>query len=97
MCLMRPGAVDARHFPDPQAFRPERWLSAMAGRGRSSAKRVAMPFGAGPRTCPGRYLALSEMKMVIAMLLGAFDIEDVTTPDGGDAASGSRSRCRRWG
>ena len=36
-----------------------------------------MPFGAGPRTCPGRYLALLEMKMALAMLLGSFDIESV--------------------
>jgi cytochrome P450 len=85
MCLMRPAAVDAAHFPDPQAFRPERWLAAEGtGRAAGSAKRVAMPFGAGPRTCPGRYLALSEMKMVAAMLLGAFDIADVSTTDGTD-------------
>ena len=82
MCLMRPAAVDAAHFPDPQAFRPERWLSGAAGHAPGSAKRVAMPFGAGPRTCPGRYLALSEMKMVAAMLLNAFEIADVSTADG---------------
>jgi cytochrome P450 len=44
-----------------------------------------MPFGAGPRICPGRYLALLEMKMAMAVLLGNFDIEDVTTPDGLEA------------
>jgi cytochrome P450 len=44
-----------------------------------------MPFGAGPRICPGRYLALAEMKMVIAMLFASFGIKAVTTPDGGDA------------
>jgi cytochrome P450 len=41
-----------------------------------------MPFGAGPRICPGRYLALAEMKMVLAMLLASFRIESVDTPDG---------------
>jgi cytochrome P450 len=44
-----------------------------------------MPFGAGPRICPGRYLALAEMKMALAMLFGSFDLESVTTPDGGEA------------
>ena len=44
-----------------------------------------MPFGAGPRLCPGRYLAILEMKMVMAMLLSGFDIEAVTTPDGREA------------
>ena len=42
-----------------------------------------MPFGAGPRVCPGRYLALLEMKMVMAMLLSQFSIEYVGTADGG--------------
>ena len=41
-----------------------------------------MPFGAGPRVCPGRYLALLEMKMALAMLLAHFDIVAVDTPDG---------------
>jgi len=82
MCLMRVGPTDARHFPEPQAFDPARWL---AGPSASSAKRVAMPFGAGPRLCPGRYLALLEMKMVMAMLLSRFEVESVTTPDGGEA------------
>ena len=81
MCLMRAGATDERRFPDAQAFEPQRWLSANA----NSPKRVAMPFGAGPRLCPGRYLALLEMKMVTAMLFGGFEIESVTTPDGADA------------
>ena len=85
MLLMRPAATDERHFPNAQAFDPARWLAdAAPGRAANSAKRVAMPFGAGPRLCPGRYLAMHEMKMAIAMLLGGFDIESVATPDGGE-------------
>jgi cytochrome P450 len=82
MCLMRPAAVDERHFRDPAAFDPSRWLADP--RAAASAKRVSMPFGAGPRLCPGRYLAVMEMKMVIAMLLGSFDIESVAAPGGGE-------------
>jgi cytochrome P450 len=44
-----------------------------------------MPFGAGPRICPGRYLALLEMKLAMAVLLGRFDLVSVDTPDGGEA------------
>jgi cytochrome P450 len=104
MLLMRPAATDERHFPDALAFDPARWLAdAAPARAASSAKRVAMPFGAGPRLCPGRYLAMHEMKMVIAMLLGGFDIESVGTADGGEprehmaftmAPSGLRMRLR---
>ena len=88
LCLMRPPATDQRHFKTPEVFEPARWLdaaSAGAAAAPSSAKRVAMPFGAGPRLCPGRYLALHEMKMAMAMLFGGFDIESVTTPDEGEA------------
>jgi cytochrome P450 len=85
MLLMRPAATEERHFPNAQAFDPARWLADGApGRAASSAKRVAMPFGAGPRLCPGRYLAMQEIKMVIAMLLAGFEIERVSTPDGGE-------------
>jgi len=41
-----------------------------------------MPFGAGPRLCPGRYLAMHEMKMAIAMLLGGFEIARVYPGNG---------------
>lgn len=86
MCLMRAGAIDERRFPDAQAFEPQRWMEGAArGAAAHSPKRVSMPFGAGPRLCPGRYLAILEMKMAAAMLLGRFTIEAVTTPDGGEA------------
>ena len=89
--LMRAGAVDERNFPDPQRFDPTRWMKQertpeQGGHADAvSAKRVAMPFGAGPRICPGRYLALLEIKIAMAMLLAGFDIEAVDTPDGGEA------------
>jgi cytochrome P450 len=82
MCLMRAGAIDERRFPDAHTFDPARWLTGAAA---NSPKRVSMPFGAGPRLCPGRYLALLEMKMVTAMLLSGFEIESVATPDGKEA------------
>ena len=81
-CVMRHDSVSDAHFPDAQAFRPERWL---AGNEEANDKRAAMPFGAGLRTCPGRYLALLEIKIAMAMLLGSFDIAGVDTPDGGEA------------
>jgi cytochrome P450 len=85
MCLMRAGATDERRFPGARTFDPVRWLDGQTKGTANSPKRVAMPFGAGPRLCPGRYLAILEMKMVMAMLLSGFEIEDVATPDGGEA------------
>ncbi|MBS0315565.1 MAG: cytochrome P450 [Proteobacteria bacterium] len=73
--LMRRDSLREQYFSDAQAFRPERWLDG-AAIAATSAKRVAMPFGAGPRMCPGRYLALLEIKMAAAMLLASFDIDE---------------------
>ncbi|MDB5514252.1 MAG: cytochrome, partial [Tardiphaga sp.] len=43
--------------------------------------RAFMHFGAGPRFCPGRYLATLEMKMVLAMLARNFSISYAEDPD----------------
>ncbi len=74
LMLSRPNAVDAGRFAEPQAFRPERWLGEIEG-----AHDVAafLPFGSGPRLCPGRSLALIEMKTVLSMLAKSFDVERV--------------------
>jgi len=83
--VLRHDSVGERLFADPQAFRPERWLDEAQPPLSGAAKRAAMPFGSGPRMCPGRYLALLEMKMAMAMLLSSFDIEAVDTPGDGPA------------
>ena len=85
MGVMRHDSVSERHFHNPQAFEPQRWLPDAPQPLEAVARRAAMPFGSGPRMCPGRYLALLEMKMAVAMLLASFDIEAVDTPDGGPA------------
>ena len=83
--VLRHDSVSEPYFSNPQAFEPERWLPEAPNPLSSEAKRAAMPFGSGPRMCPGRYLALLEMKMAMAMLLASFEIEAVNTPDGGPA------------
>lgn len=84
MGLMRVDSVSDAHIPNAAQFDPQRWLGGEGKPGQvaSAAKRISMPFGAGPRICPGRYLALLEMKMAMAVLLQHFDIERVDTPDG---------------
>ncbi|MBB3222280.1 cytochrome P450 [Pseudoduganella umbonata] len=75
-CALRHDSVDAGVFPEPQRFDPERWLPGGGGN-----RQVALPFGAGPRTCPGRYLSLMELKVAMAVLLGRFDIVEVRARD----------------
>ncbi len=83
LAVMRRDAVSERHVPNAAAFAPERWLGeGTAQQSASAAKRISMPFGAGPRICPGRYLALLEMKMAMAVLLNNFELQHVGTADG---------------
>ncbi|MEJ6001111.1 cytochrome P450 [Paucibacter soli] len=85
--VMRHDSISAEYFAEPDRFLPERWLGGAGGHGALAhdAKRIAMPFGAGPRICPGRYLALLEIKLAMAALLSRFDITSVATPDGREA------------
>ena len=99
-CVMRRNSVDDSHFAAAASFHPQRWLasdSPPASADKPVAdkpvadkmtadKRVSMPFGAGPRMCPGRYLALLEMKLLMVMLLGSFEIDSVW-PRSGAAGS----------
>jgi cytochrome P450 family 135 len=50
-------------FPAPQEFRPERFLDSRA------AARTWMPWGGGRQTCPGRHLALLELRTVLRAVL----------------------------
>jgi cytochrome P450 len=70
--LTRPAVLEATNFEDPHAFRPERWLDAPTGAHEPSAH---IPFGSGPRLCPGRTLALLEMKVVLGALYKRFEVE----------------------
>ena len=49
---------------------------------RRTCSKASVPFGAGARLCPGRYLAMLEMKMVLATIARNFEQVQVTTPDG---------------
>ena len=82
LLIPRVAAMSEIYFSHAADFMPERWLEPTS---ENNSKRVSIPFGAGPRMCPGRFLAIEEMKMVMAMLVKNFDIERVDTPDGGHA------------
>ena len=81
LLLFRPGGHDEARFAQPTRFRPERWLDG-SGQVNSRDERITMPFGAGPRLCPGRGLALMEMVMLVSMLVRNFDIVALESADG---------------
>lgn len=73
--LMRPGVLQENNFAQAEAFLPDRWLPESASASPHIAPHKAfMPFGSGPRLCPGRSLALLEMKTALAMVCRHFDL-----------------------
>lgn len=74
--MTRVPALDPENFSDPLEFRPERWLAERPA-GEAHVPGASMPFGSGPRICPGRTLALLEMRVVLATLVRNFDLERV--------------------
>jgi cytochrome P450 len=69
--LLRPAALADDHFVEAQSFMPQRWLEAPKGAHDLSAH---IPFGSGPRMCPGRALALIEMNTLLVLLYKNFDV-----------------------
>lgn len=55
-------------------FWPERWLPETESAQRMDGA-LAIPFGSGPRICPGRSLALLEMRLVLTSVYRRFDVE----------------------
>ncbi len=57
---------DAARFPDPDAFRPDRWRDAPS---ESLPKGACAPFGIGRRTCLGEHLAWMIAVIGLALFL----------------------------
>lgn len=58
----------------PDAFEPQRFCSEA---GLASAKAAYLPFGMGPRACPGAAFATQESILVLAQLVRRYRIEPV--------------------
>jgi cytochrome P450 len=71
VCLV-PNAYLVQHdpaiYPDPYAFKPERWL------GTSPGTYTWIPFGGGRRRCLGASFAQTEMKVVLKTVLANCDV-----------------------
>ena len=74
--LIYPLHHNPEFHPEPEAFRPERFLKENADQ---LVQYTFHPFGAGPRVCIGQRFAMVEMKLCIAKLLQKYRIE--ATPE----------------
>lgn len=78
---------DAAIFPDPNEFRPERWLNETP-----EMHKLYISFGAdGPRKCIGIHLAYMELRVILAALFWRFDLKSV-----GDCDDGSMEIDEFW-
>lgn len=72
--MLRHAAERSNDFERPEQFDPGRWLNDSGAESASDPGRKLFPFGGGPRFCPGRYLAMAEIKMVMAMIMRNFTL-----------------------
>jgi cytochrome P450 len=62
--------MDPEYFPDPELFRPERWLGPDA----TQLEGRLITFSRGPRSCIGINLAHTELYLGFAYVFRKFDL-----------------------
>ncbi|XP_059837875.1 cytochrome P450 7B1 isoform X1 [Hypanus sabinus] len=72
--------MDPEVFEDPEVYKYDRFIEngmkkTTFYKGGKKLRNYLMPFGSGASKCPGRYFAVSEIKMFISLILTAFDLE----------------------
>ncbi len=60
---------DQRFYPTPEIFDPSRWTAEFE---KTLPRHAYCPFGGGPRLCVGKSFAMTEMKIVLAILAHRF-------------------------
>ncbi|KAF9873822.1 cytochrome P450 [Colletotrichum karsti] len=83
--LGQPAATDGETFEDPLKYDPFRFSRIREDAAAKDEKAPPisfvttgpeyLPFGHGKHACPGRFLIDFELKMIIAYVLGHYDIE----------------------
>ena len=71
---------DPTRYPEPDTFKPERFLDAEGS--LLDDPVLVSAFGYGKRVCPGRHFAEATLFITVASLLSVFNVEKGETSDG---------------
>uniref|UniRef100_UPI00398EB04E cytochrome P450 7B1 n=1 Tax=Pristiophorus japonicus TaxID=55135 RepID=UPI00398EB04E len=72
--------MDPEVYEDPEVYKYNRFLEngrekTAFSKGGKKLRYYLMPFGSGSSMCPGRHLAVTEIKMFLTIMLASFDME----------------------
>jgi cytochrome P450 len=73
-CIYAMGRIEGIWGEDCREYRPERWLSG-SGRVRHEPSYKFAAFNAGPRSCLGKDLGLTNLKIAAAAIIYNFQLE----------------------
>jgi cytochrome P450 len=75
IALLSHEALQEENFSSATEFRPERWLPEQRPPGWQHNPKMFIPFGGGVRICPGKSLAMLEIKAAMAMFCKNFQVQ----------------------
>ncbi|KAF4636602.1 hypothetical protein G7Y89_g1492 [Cudoniella acicularis] len=79
--------TDADNYEDPLKFNPYRFMGSALGAGDNKAafriNNKYLSFGYGKQACPGRFLAIRQVKLLLAKLFLEYEFQWAGGPDKG--------------
>lgn len=77
LLLMSPYVIgrDARFYPEPDRFKPERWQHA-----DDMPRYAYFPFGGGAHVCVGQFFALTEAQLIVATIASQYRFTRTAPP-----------------
>ena len=84
---------DERYFFQADEWIPERWFSKPE---LIKDGRAHIPFSIGPFNCAGKYFAVMEMKVLLAKVVTALDVQFAPGEDGKNILENNRDYIALW-